>query len=156
MSFNFSIHYKKGRDNVVADALSCCHGDEKRQSQFCSGSKAQLLPLSVVTPEWLDTIGDEVQNHPDFQEKLQLLRKGELSVKWKLVDGILYFKDRIHLASNSFLLVTILREMHTTTHENFLKTMQMVKQVFHWEGLDHSVKDFIKQCEVCKATKLPK
>ena len=48
MGYNFTIDYKKGKDNVVADALS--RGEED----------GEINAISALVPHWLKSIREEV------------------------------------------------------------------------------------------------
>lgn len=111
MGFDFTIEYKKGKDNLVADALSRRH------------ESLGVDAISTPVPSWLEPIKEEVQGNSILQEMVKKCQQDEVVGPWKFKDGILYFKNRIYLLTDSSLVPTIVKEMHSSTHEGYHKTL---------------------------------
>lgn len=59
-TFDMEILHKKGKDNLVVDALSRRDEEDK------------VFAISVVVPEWLDDIRNEYAKNPDLFHNQQL------------------------------------------------------------------------------------
>ena len=73
LGYDYEIIYKQGRENVVADALSCQFEEE-----------STLLAISLPIPEWIEGARKEWFSHPLFS---QLIHK--LQVDPKFHSGLL-------------------------------------------------------------------
>lgn len=54
MGLNYEIHYKKGKENIVANALSRRGMDEITEKQ----KNGELKALSVLKSSWLTEVSD--------------------------------------------------------------------------------------------------
>lgn len=140
MGYDFSIEYKKGKENSVADALS-------RQME------GALHALSLPVPRWIEPIQKEVQQDSDLQEIFKRIQDDEAVGPWRFHSGVIFFKDRIYLKATSPLTQAILAEFHNSAHEGYQKGLQRIKSVFYWQGMKLQLKTFIQQCEVCQRHK---
>jgi hypothetical protein len=61
--YDYEIIYKKGKDNVVADALSRKYEDE-----------GSLFPPSFIVPDWLQAIRQEWLQDPKSSQLIQQLQ----------------------------------------------------------------------------------
>jgi hypothetical protein len=164
IGFDFSIEYKKGRENIVADALSM--RDEKGEKE--KSHPDQILPqleteehqaralvaLSNPTPNWLEVIKEEVDNDKDLQELVQRVKEGEALGPWHYKDGVLFYKDHIYLSKNLTLIPVIIEQNHGGFHEGYHKTFQHIRANFYWKRMRSRIKLFIKECEVCQHHKV--
>ena len=80
------IPHKKGKDNVVANALSRKDGE------------LTLLAVSIVVFEWINEIQSEYAKDPEITEIIDNLPDNS-KFEWK--NNILCYKGRIYLNSNS-------------------------------------------------------
>jgi hypothetical protein len=61
--YDYEIIYKKGKDNVVVDALSQKYED-----------KGSLFSLSFILPDWLQAVRQEWLQDPTSSHLIQLLQ----------------------------------------------------------------------------------
>jgi hypothetical protein len=142
MGYDFVIEYKRGSENLVADALS------RREDT------GELKAISQPVPSWIEPIKEEVQTIPELQRLVTLCQEGEAVGPWQFREGILFFKDRIYLWEKSSLITTILEEIHAGAHEGYQKTVQRIRSIFYWKGMKTRVKEFIRQCDICQRHKV--
>ena len=132
------ILHKKGKDNVVADALS--RKDEE----------TTLLAVSIVVPEWLNEIRSEYAKDPDMLAIINNL-PGNSKFEWK--NDILWYKGRIYLNSKSKFRSKILKESHdsmSSGHVGYFKTYYNARQSFFWKGMSHDIQKYVAECDKSK------
>ena len=80
LEFDFTIEYKQGKENTVADALSRKH---KSSEEACAA-------MSTAVPTWMYEIADSYINDPKCTQLLQELAAGTTdNPHYKLHSGIL-------------------------------------------------------------------
>ena len=62
MGYDYEITYKKGKDNLVADAISCTFDDH-----------ASLSAISIPIPNWLQSVQQGYANDSSLSEIIQRL-----------------------------------------------------------------------------------
>eukprot|EP01018_Ginkgo_biloba_P008924 Gb_12462 [translate_table: standard] len=126
--YDFEIVYKKGKDNIVEDALS----------------RKEIHPMFHVTSgSLLEEARQEWQDDPSMKQKIQDLQGGKDLGDFTWKSNTLFYKGRIYLISHSNLKRKVLEESHlvpTASHSGFFKTYQRVKQCFYWDGLKKDTK----------------
>jgi hypothetical protein len=126
--YDYEIIYKKGKDNVVANALSRKYEDE-----------GSIFSLSFIVPDWLQAIRQEwIQDPKSSQLIHQLQSKAPASPRYSWLHEELRYKGRSYLSKQSNLKSTVLSELHATPtagHSGFTKTYDMVKHSFLWDGM---------------------
>jgi hypothetical protein len=148
LGYDFEIVYKKGKQNVVADALS--RKDEDVE--------AFLYAISIIQPDWIIEARDEWKNDEKVWtliERLQQDSGASDTFTWK--NDSLWYKDHLYLCKNSQLKQKVLLELHTSPvggHSGFLKTYHRVKKDFFWDGLKTDVQRFVADCLVCQQNKV--
>ncbi|KAA8542515.1 hypothetical protein F0562_023667 [Nyssa sinensis] len=145
MGFDFVIEYKKGKENIVADALSR-REDTKKVTER---NKGEFAAITQVIPNWVEAIKEEVKSNSNLQMLVQHIMDGEAVGPWEFKDGVIFFKERIYLAENSSLINEILSQFHNSTHEGedgiLVPKPQAVldrrvrkkkdEVLIHWQGL---------------------
>jgi hypothetical protein len=144
--YDYEIIYKKGKDNVVADALSRKYEDE-----------GSLFSLSFIVPDWLQAVHQEWLQDPKSSHLIQQLKnKAQAPPGYSWLQDELRYKGRLYLIKHSKLKSTVLSELHATPtagHSGFTKTYDRVKRSFFWDGMKQDIRQFVAECEVCQRNK---
>jgi hypothetical protein len=113
--YDYEIIYKKGKDNVVADALSQKYEEE-----------GSLFSLSFIVPDWLQAVRQEWLQDPKSLHLIQQLQSKALAPPgYFWLQDELRYKGHLYLSKQSKLKSTILFELHATPtmgHSGFTKT----------------------------------
>ena len=122
LGYDFEIIYKKGKLNVVADALS--RNNEEVEALLCA--------ISIIQPDWITKARDEWKKEEEVWTLIQKLQQDPSTsdtFSWK--NDSLWYKDRLYIFKNSQLKQKIPLELHTSPlggHSRFLKTYRKVKK----------------------------
>jgi hypothetical protein len=148
LGYDIEIIYKKGKQNVVADALS--RKDEDVEAFLCD--------ILITQPDWIIEARDEWKNDEKVQTLIQRLHQDSGATDtftWK--NDSLWYKDSLYLCKNSQLKQKVLLELHTSPvggHSRFLKTYHRVKKDFLGDGLKTNVQRFVAECLVFQQNKV--
>ncbi|KAG7599432.1 Reverse transcriptase domain [Arabidopsis suecica] len=138
-TFPYVIKYKKGKDNVVADALS-------RRYVLLTSLDARLLGF--------EQIKDLYANDSDFSKIFQSCEKFAFG-KYYRHDGYLFFENRLCVPHSS-LRELFLREAHgggLMGHFGVAKTYKVMQEHFHWPHMKRDVERLCERCATCKQAK---
>ncbi|WVZ89869.1 hypothetical protein U9M48_036220 [Paspalum notatum var. saurae] len=145
MDLRYKIVYKKGCINVAADALSRCP------------QSASVVAVSECTPAWLERV---VAGYEDDTVSKQLLT--ELSISspngrgFSLLNGIIRFKGRVWLGTNSLAHQHVMQALHSSGlggHSGFHVTYHRIKGLFAWPKMNDDIRQFVQSCSVCQQAK---
>jgi hypothetical protein len=106
LGYDFEIVYKKGKKNVVADALSI--NDEDVEAFLCA--------ISIIQPDWIIEARDEWKNDENVWILIQRLHQDSSAsyiFTWK--NDSLWYKYRLYLCKKSQLKQKVLLELHTSS-----------------------------------------
>lgn len=117
VGYDFPIEYKKGIENSVADGLSRMNHES-------------LATLSFPIPHWVEPIKDEINQEDELQRMVRNIQQGTLAEPWSFKVGLIFYKDRVYLRSQSPLTQAIIKEFHAGSHEEFHKMWHRIKSVF--------------------------
>nr|ABF94845.1 retrotransposon protein, putative, unclassified [Oryza sativa Japonica Group] len=145
MGLQYSFQYKRGVNNIVADALSRMPSS----SQFCA--------FSVVQPIWIQEMINSYTVDPQAQQLLaELAVHSPNSQGYSLTQGIIRFQNKIWIGSNAGLHTKLIQAFHASAlggHSGIAATYHRIKKLFAWPGLKLDVENFVKQCQVCQQAK---
>lgn len=104
LEFDFKLEYKKGKENLVADALS---------------RKNQLYALSSVTPKWIAEVEKSYEQDPKCKELLEklLLSPNRTDQHDVLHNGLIRHKGRIYIGNDVQLKQKLLTALHSSALE---------------------------------------
>jgi hypothetical protein len=129
-SFDFSVEYRPGRLNTVADALSRRDAEEVALSSAVEAGAA-LYVLSGPSFALLDAIRAATATTAEGQQRLQQLQDGELAAPWRLSDGLLLHGSRVFVPDHGDLRDQVIRLAHSAGHEGIQKTLHRLRADFY-------------------------
>jgi hypothetical protein len=138
----FTIEYKPGCTNIVADALS------RRDTP-----DAQLHAISLPSFDLLDGIKLAVEIDAKLEDLHNRITVGTLGEPWSVVDGIVLYQKHIYIHAHFCLLQAILSVVHNDSHEGIQRTLHKLNQDFHVPSTRKIVQDFVCTCVVCQKNK---
>jgi hypothetical protein len=137
-AYDFDIEYVKGKKNIVVDALS------RRPATFS---------MTEISADWKSILLVEYSKNTFSCEMMEGIIQDD---RYRVVDDIIYYKDRIYLVPESTLKDKILRAVHDTPlagHPGYLKTYRQVRERFSWKGLKEDVLRYVRECMTCQQNK---
>jgi hypothetical protein len=139
-SFPYIVKYKKGKDNVVADALS-------RRYALLSQLDAKILSL--------ESIKDLYATYSFFAEPFAKCCDGKGWEKFHLLDGFLFRRNKLCIPDCSVRLM-LLQEAHAgglMGHFGAKKTEQVLADHFFWPKMRRDVERHVLHCVTCHKAK---
>ena len=139
-SFPYIIQHKKGKDNVIADALS-------RRYVLLSQLDCRIFGL--------ESIKEQYALDPEFKDALLNCREGRSWNKFVLNDGFLFRANRLCIPVGSVRLL-LLQEAHgggLMGHFGAKKTEDVLAMHFFWPKMRRDVERFVARCTTCQKAK---
>lgn len=137
IGLDYTIQYKPGRHNVVADALS---RRDTPANQFIGNSHLSVLHLSSIVPVWEEEarksyVGDALV------EKLKLEFENEDGTDgdWQVPPGLVKKKNKFYIGESGEVRKRIMKELHSLAiggHSGVQATYQRIKRTFYWPGMN--------------------
>ncbi|KAM0043609.1 putative nucleotidyltransferase, Ribonuclease H [Helianthus debilis subsp. tardiflorus] len=146
LGYDFDIQYKPGRENRAADALS--RRDDS--GQLCH---------TVSAPIWLHgaVLIEEAKQDSDIQSLMTKFEAAPAKFPgYSVKNNILFYQDRLVISRHSKFIPALLHEFHVTAtggHSGFYRTYRRLAANVYWVGMTSSVKQFIRECDVCQRCK---
>ncbi|XP_019059018.1 PREDICTED: uncharacterized protein LOC104821897 [Tarenaya hassleriana] len=138
-TFPYVIKYKKGKDNVVADALS-------RRHALISIMEAKMLGFEHIKGLYRDDV--------ELGDIYEECTKGAHGSFYKEADYL--FRERRLCIPKCSMRELILQEAHSGAlmgHFGVEKTLAIVKEHFFWLHLKRDVERFVARCIACHQAK---
>ncbi|KAJ1690028.1 hypothetical protein LUZ63_014183 [Rhynchospora breviuscula] len=154
LGLDYSIEYKKGKENRVADALSRVEG----QNWYISGNSAASWAVSEIIPQWIHDLLSSYINDPWIAQLKQHLETTPVdqSSDLSIHQGVIRFKGRICVGSQDGWRDKLIQALHDSAiggHSGINATYHKVRQLFYWPHLKQSIHDFVSSCHNCQLSK---
>jgi len=137
MGFDYTIQYKSGAENVVADALS-----------RVTSPTLLLMAISHLQYDLIQLIEQSWNNDPHLQHITQQKQQNvDLFPKYQLVNNQLRRKGKLLLGLDIDLRNKILNCVHTSPqggHSGRDATLRRLKHLLYWKGMAKSVQGYIR------------
>ena len=125
-AYDFDIEYVKGKNNIVANALS------QRPS----------FSLMDIVKNWKDMLLVEYATDKFACEVLDGIKGGD---NYRIVNGMIYYKSIIYLVQYSKLKYKILQQAYDSPivgHLGIFKTYRKLRKRLFWKGM----KEYVQKC----------
>ena len=125
----------KGKNNVAVDALS---------------RRPASLSLMSISTDWRSLL---LVKYSKNNFACKLLDGQIQDDRYKIVDDIIYYKNRIYSVLESTLRKKIIQAAHDSPlsgHQGFLKTYRQIRERFSWKGLKGEVMQHVRECSICQ------
>jgi hypothetical protein len=142
MGFDFVVEYKPGKANIVADALSRRDADDVEANAFSAPSFDLWREMRL-----------QLQQHHEYQEVLEAVTAGRKGPKWVLTDGFITKERRVFVPASTPIVQLLLERAHTAGREGIQRTLHHLCNDFLIPGDKALVKEFVRDCAVCKQNK---
>lgn len=141
-AYNYTLLYRKGKLNVVPDALS--------RSVGC-----------------LDLLGDDFSVDKNYVSlKNKILSDPDSFPNFSVQDNVIYkyvnsrstnrYSWKVLVPAN--LRSSLLKSNHDdskASHCGIAKTIARIKHQYYWPSMGNEIKDYVRKCEICQVTKYP-
>ncbi|KAJ1702159.1 hypothetical protein LUZ63_001938 [Rhynchospora breviuscula] len=154
LGLDYTIEYKKGCENKIADALS-------RREGHCVDDVVDIAELAAVTtllPRWVEDIQLSYIDDP-WIATLQTKAREQEAFEHKLItnnQGLIRFKNRICVGHSGNWRHHLIKEVHDSSvggHSGIFNTYKRVKAMFYWPKLKEMVQAYVLSCPTCQMTK---
>ena len=140
--FDYTMEYKPGKANLVADALS---------------RKGELADVSRPQSDLNDRIKEGLKHDKMAQTITTLAKEGKTRRFWVDDDLILAKGNRIYVPPHDNLRREVMKECHDSKwagHPGVHRTLALVGDAYYWPNLRDDVEAYVKTCLVCQQDKV--
>ena len=169
-NFDITFQYRRGQENVVADALSRKTVD----TPTVKAREQEDRTLALIPPEKVQGSVSLALKAPAANEKsisvVELAETGTTIKGADLVDVILKENENQKLGKHDgkvvvpaqtsdgkiFLRTALIREAHVPpifAHAGQNKTIQLIKRDYWWNGMNKDIRRYVKNCHDCGRNK---
>ena len=112
------------------------------------------LSLMSISSDWRSHL---LVEHSKDKFACELLDGQIQDDRYRVIDDIIYYKNRIFLVLESPLKNKILQASYDSPlarHQGFLKTYRQIRERFSWKGLKKDVIQHVRECSLCQQNKI--
>jgi hypothetical protein len=146
MGYNYTIEYKKGKDNKAVDALSRKPNTESMRA------------ISTVVPLWVNDVQTSYTGDSKCKElEEQLHIQADSVTHFSMTNGMIRYKGKLYIGGTADLRHSLIASFHCSAlggHTGDRVTYTNSSHYFHWPGMKGEVTNFVKNCQYVRKTKL--
>lgn len=150
LEFDYIVEYKKGKENLVADALSRRDGRSKDEVE-------ESHAIVTVIPDWVEDVKGSYVQDPQYEKVIGSIQNNDgANNSYTIEDELVRHKGRIYVGVGNDIRSKILESFHTSSiggHSGIRATYHRIKKLFYWPRLKKDVELYVAECPVCQVTK---
>ncbi|KAI2644373.1 Retrovirus-related Pol polyprotein from transposon 17.6 [Labeo rohita] len=160
--FQFQVQYRKGRMNVVPDALSRC-SQEQAMVAVCVDKRTSIGNFELSTSLAEIAEAQEQDEHiKELMAKVDMKNEPSNRMRWEIQQGLLYRVmpyaggGKYQLVVPKSLVLTFIDYFHNNplgAHLGRMKTLLKILEVAWWPKVRKDVWQHVKECVVCQRYK---
>ncbi|KAL2226249.1 UNVERIFIED_CONTAM: Transposon Ty3-G Gag-Pol polyprotein [Sesamum indicum] len=148
LGLSYEVHYKKGKENRAADALS---------KRIYQEEDPQTHAISTQIPLWIQEVQLSYEGNTLFQTIIQSKILDTTSFPDYIYEnGVLKKEGSICVGSHGGIREKVLKTMHDSAlggHSGMQGTYQRLKPLFYWPTMKVDVQEWVRGCEICQRAK---
>jgi hypothetical protein len=158
--FDYSIEYKPGKFNLVADALS--RREDKKVEQEEEVIEEKSILNTVIEVQTNCKINDELINRikigytTDNSCQNILTNPRNYHNTFQIRNGLIYCNQQLYIPNHNEIKNKLLEEAHDipiSGHVGIAKTIDLLSRTYYWPKLHEDVKEYITSCLPCQSNK---
>jgi transposase InsO family protein len=141
IGYDYSIHYKAGKNNAAPDALS-------RKSELSA-----LTGVSQPIYQFVQEIQESCLSDGPTKDIIQQLSQGVPVPNYSLHNAQLLYKSKVFVPSCENWRERVLKEFHEGLvggHAGVSRTYKRVARSFAWHGMLKDIKRLVAECNICQ------
>jgi hypothetical protein len=138
----FTIEYKPGKTNIVADALS--RRPDHNLAAFHSSSTSSTGIMRSIK-----------QAYPNDEACKKMLDDPSTS-NVVVKDGLIYKHNKLYVPNDQSIKTKLLQEAHDSPiagHVGTAKTTELLSRTYYWPTMNADIRSYVLSCPACQANK---
>lgn len=162
-AYDFHLTHRKGKHNVVPDALSRVHMDDEANNTADTTMIIESCSLSIDPVPLHKFSSSNDKKYISLCDNVKIEQRKNLpNYKYKYANDLLYYLHYEKYGDQWKIYVPcdMVNEVLNSCHDNILaghtgywKTLKRVKETYYWPKMPHDVYDYVTNCEICQEAK---